>query len=130
MILFALGLLLNAIEAAHAAALGDVSHSRRAAAHRARVSGGGLAHRTRVRCGCRLPRSWRALAGYWAALTLVPVPGVGAGVLTPEGNLASFVDRALLGPASAQPLVRSRGAAEHGAGDRDRDVRRVRRRSG
>jgi predicted acyltransferase len=38
-----------------------------------------------------------ALAGYWALLTLVPVPGVGAGVLTPEGNLASFVDRALLG---------------------------------
>src|SRR5436190_14515484 len=27
-----------------------------------------------------------ALAGYWAALTLIPVPGIGAGVLTPEGN--------------------------------------------
>ena len=26
-----------------------------------------------------------ALAGYWAALTLIPVPGAGAGVLTPEG---------------------------------------------
>jgi len=38
-----------------------------------------------------------ALAAYWAALTLIPVPGVGAGVLTPEGNLASFIDRALLG---------------------------------
>ena len=38
-----------------------------------------------------------ALAGYWAALTLISVPGVGAGVLTPEGNLASFIDRALLG---------------------------------
>ena len=38
-----------------------------------------------------------ALAGYWAALTLIPVPGVGAGLLTPEGNLASFIDRALLG---------------------------------
>ena len=38
-----------------------------------------------------------ALAGYWAALTLIPVPGVGAGVLTPEGNLASFIDRAVLG---------------------------------
>ena len=37
------------------------------------------------------------LAGYWAALTLIPVPGVGPGVWTPEGNLASFVDRALLG---------------------------------
>ena len=38
-----------------------------------------------------------ALAGYWAALMLIPVPGVGAGVLTPEGNLASYLDRALLG---------------------------------
>jgi predicted acyltransferase len=38
-----------------------------------------------------------ALAGYWAALLLVPVPGVGAGVLTPAGNLASFIDRALFG---------------------------------
>ena len=38
-----------------------------------------------------------ALAGYWMALTLIPVPGAGAGVLTPEGNLASYVDRALLG---------------------------------
>jgi predicted acyltransferase len=38
-----------------------------------------------------------ALAGYWAAMTLIPVPGAGAGVLTHEGNLASFVDRALLG---------------------------------
>jgi predicted acyltransferase len=38
-----------------------------------------------------------ALVGYWAALTLIPVPGVGMGVLTPLGNLASFVDRTLLG---------------------------------
>ena len=38
-----------------------------------------------------------ALLGYWAAMTLVPVPGVGAGVLTPDGNLASYVDRLLLG---------------------------------
>ena len=33
------------------------------------------------------------LFGYWALMTLVPVPGHGAGVLTPEGNLAAFVDR-------------------------------------
>jgi predicted acyltransferase len=38
-----------------------------------------------------------ALVAYWAALTFIPVPGAGAGVLTPEGNLASFIDRALLG---------------------------------
>lgn len=34
---------------------------------------------------------------YWALLVLVPVPGVGRGVLTPTGNLAAYVDRALLG---------------------------------
>jgi predicted acyltransferase len=38
-----------------------------------------------------------ALGGYWAAMMLVPVPGIGPGVLTPAGNLASFIDRALLG---------------------------------
>jgi len=32
------------------------------------------------------------LAGYWLAMTTVPVPGYGAGVLTPEGNLAAWVD--------------------------------------
>jgi predicted acyltransferase len=38
-----------------------------------------------------------ALLGYWAALTLVPVPGFGAGDLGQEGNLAAWLDRALLG---------------------------------
>ena len=32
------------------------------------------------------------LVGYWLAMTTVPVPGYGAGVLTPEGNLAAWVD--------------------------------------
>ena len=53
-----------------------------------------------------LSTGWRAqvaimamlLVGYWAALTLVPVPGFGVGRLDPEGNLAAYVDRALLGP--------------------------------
>ena len=30
---------------------------------------------------------------YWLAMTLIPVPGHGAGVFTPEGNLASYIDR-------------------------------------
>ena len=34
---------------------------------------------------------------YWAVLMLVPVPGVGAGVLTPEGNIATYVDKLILG---------------------------------
>jgi len=49
--------------------------------------------------------SWRVqagvvaalLVGYWAALMLVPVPGFGAGNLDPEGNLAAYIDRTLLG---------------------------------
>lgn len=36
------------------------------------------------------------LLGYWAALMLIPVPGFGAGVLTPEGSLTSYIDRLFL----------------------------------
>jgi predicted acyltransferase len=36
------------------------------------------------------------LLGYWAVMRLTPVPGYGAGVLTPEGNLEGYVDRILL----------------------------------
>jgi predicted acyltransferase len=49
------------------------------------------------------------LLGYWAALTLVPVPGVGAGVLTPGGNLASFIDRSLFGRHLLHPLYDPEG---------------------
>jgi predicted acyltransferase len=34
---------------------------------------------------------------YWALLVLIPVPGVGRGMLTPTGNLATYVDQAVLG---------------------------------
>ena len=37
------------------------------------------------------------LAGYWALMALVPVPGYGAGRLDVEGNLAHYVDRIVLG---------------------------------
>ncbi len=37
------------------------------------------------------------LLGYWALMALVPVPGYGAGELGPDGNLAAWLDRALLG---------------------------------
>jgi predicted acyltransferase len=33
---------------------------------------------------------------YWAAVTLVPVPGYGPGVITPEGCLSSYIDQNLL----------------------------------
>jgi predicted acyltransferase len=34
---------------------------------------------------------------YWALMRFVPVPGYGASVLTPDGNLAMYIDKALLG---------------------------------
>ncbi len=36
------------------------------------------------------------LLGYWALMKWVPVPNVGPGVLTPEGNFASWLDRFLV----------------------------------
>lgn len=36
------------------------------------------------------------LLTYWALMMLVPVPGHGAGDLSPEGNLAAYLDRMLL----------------------------------
>ena len=36
------------------------------------------------------------LAGYWAMLMLIPVPGYGAGFLEPTGNLCWFIDSNLL----------------------------------
>ncbi len=36
------------------------------------------------------------LAFYWAVMKLIPVPGYGAGDLSMEGNLASFIDRHIL----------------------------------
>ena len=49
------------------------------------------------------------LAGYWLLLTRVPVPGHGAGVLTPEGNLASWLDRRLIGGHMMTPLEDQEG---------------------
>ena len=34
---------------------------------------------------------------YWALLTFVPVPGFGSGVFTPDGNLAKYIDLAVMG---------------------------------
>ena len=48
--------------------------------------------RTQVAAACAL------LGIQWAAYTLLPVPGAGAGVLTPESNPARFVDLAVLAP--------------------------------
>ncbi len=37
------------------------------------------------------------LLGYWAAMSWVPVPGYGAGDLSPDGNLAAWLDRLVMG---------------------------------
>ena len=36
------------------------------------------------------------LLGFWAIMTLINVPGIGAGVLTPEGNFSGYIDRLFL----------------------------------
>jgi predicted acyltransferase len=46
-------------------------------------------------------RGQAAVAGgllvvYWLVMRLVPVPGIGAGVFTPSGNLSAFIDQHLL----------------------------------
>jgi len=38
------------------------------------------------------------LLGYWLVMTVVPAPGYAAGDLSPAGNLAAYIDRAVLGP--------------------------------
>ncbi|MCC5636554.1 DUF5009 domain-containing protein [Nostoc sp. CHAB 5844] len=43
------------------------------------------------------------LVGYWLAMQFIPVPGFGAGNLSPEGNLGGYIDRIILG----QHLYRS-----------------------
>ena len=51
----------------------------------------------------KLKAKWHAatialfLLAYWAVVMLIPVPGVGAGVLTPQGNLPTYVDQQVLG---------------------------------
>ena len=45
---------------------------------------------------CRLICCVAILLGYWAVMMLVPVPGYGAGDLTPGHTLAGYIDRMLL----------------------------------
>lgn len=43
------------------------------------------------------------LVAYWAAMSFIPVPGYGAGVLTREGNFGAYSDRLLIGIAHLYP---------------------------
>ncbi len=50
--------------------------------------------------GIRSQLAWAVglLLGYWALMTLVPVPGYGAGMIDlPEATLAAYLDRVILG---------------------------------
>lgn len=96
LILFGLGLLLNAIETPLPLGLSAFRIpgvlQRIAIVY---VAIAALTERTSRRTQVAVAST--ALLGYWAVMMLVPVPGAGAGVLTPEGNLAGFLDRSLLG---------------------------------
>ena len=50
-----------------------------------------------------LPGAVLAMTLYWGLLTFVRVPGYGTGRLDPEGSLASYVDRAVLGAHTWKP---------------------------
>jgi predicted acyltransferase len=49
-------------------------------------------------CRLRGQAIWTAalLLGYWAMMALIPVPGFGHGVFTPQGNLEGYLDRLFL----------------------------------
>jgi predicted acyltransferase len=49
------------------------------------------------------PAAVALLLLYWALMALVPVPGYGTGRLDMEGNLAAYVDRAVLGAHTWKP---------------------------
>ena len=78
-------------------------------------------------------RWWLAgglLMGYWLVMELVPVPGFGAGDLSPEGNLAGLVDRLVLGAHVCAVCARAGGSGghpQHPAGGGDRSGRHLHR---
>lgn len=91
-VIFALGLLLNAFPRFDLAEL-------RVAGVLQRIAVVYLAAAALYLATSRRTRAWitaALLVGYWALLTLVPVPGVGAPNLTPEGSFAAWLDRLLL----------------------------------
>jgi predicted acyltransferase len=57
----------------------------------------------------RLGVSVLLLAGYWAALKFIPVPGYGPGVLDYSGNLVSYVDLKLLAGHLYEPAFEPEG---------------------
>jgi len=67
-----------------------------------------------------VPRRFQAwitaalLVGYWLLMTLVPVPGLGAGVLEEDRNLATWIDLSILGSHGYRHSVPSGFTTHHG----------------
>jgi len=93
LILYAFGMVLNAIPNYHPATIRILGVLQRIALCYCLASF--IFIKTTLRTQILLAVS--ALAGYWLLMTQVPVPGYGAGVLTKEGSLASWLDRLVLG---------------------------------
>jgi predicted acyltransferase len=92
-IIFALGLLLNAIPNYHPSTIRFLGVLPRIAL--CVLVGSWLFLKTSVKG--QVLTAAALIIGYWLAMTQIPVPGYGAGVITPEGSLASWIDRLVLG---------------------------------
>ncbi|MGA2436359.1 MAG: DUF5009 domain-containing protein [Bryobacteraceae bacterium] len=90
--IFALGLFLNAFPFFHLATLRIPGVLQRIAVCYL------IAAAIFLRTSWRGQVAWIAglLAGYWVLMTLVPVPGYGAGFLGKEGNFAQYIDSLIL----------------------------------
>lgn len=95
LILFALGLLLNGFWTYNFSTIRIMGVLQRI----------GIAYLLASLAVLKLPRKGQwvlagvLLVGYWIAMTFIPVPGYGAGVLTREGNLGAYIDRLVIGTA-------------------------------
>jgi len=65
--------------------------------------------RVAIRPGRLLALAGALLAGYWALCRFVAVPGFGAGLLTPDGSLPAYADRAIFGVRHLWPLGSASG---------------------
>lgn len=93
LIIYAFGMLLNAIPNWHPSTIRILGVLQRIAI--CYFFGSLLFIKTSLRA--QIGIAVAALVGYWLAMTYIPVPGYGAGILTREGSLASWLDRVVLG---------------------------------
>jgi len=93
LILFGLGLLLNLIPAFDFGAVRIPGVLQRIAV--CYLAAALLFLKTSIKT--RLLMALGILISYWLILTYVPVPSLGAGILTQEGNLCAYIDTRLLG---------------------------------